>query len=51
MGKGQAAVDALAEAVQRGWLAMKAELIDVLIGSMNRRVITVNRVKGWHTKY
>ena len=51
MGKSEEAYQALYEALNKGWDAMKQSLIDGLIKSMDSRVNAVIAAKGWYTRY
>jgi transposase len=51
MGKSQHAYDQLAQAIVEAWDALDQEYINELIRGMLRRVETLRKAKGWHTKY
>jgi len=51
IGKSQHAYDQLAQAIVEAWDALDQEYIDELIRGMPRRVETLRKAKGWHTKY
>lgn len=51
LGKGQDALEALADAIEREWWALDQEEIDHIIRSMDSRVNAVNLAEGWYTKY
>jgi hypothetical protein len=50
-GKGQDVKNAMLNALQEGWEAIKPEFFEKLIKSMEKRVRAVYKAKGWYTKY
>ena len=39
------------EALQEAWAALNDEFLENLVESMERRIKTVIKADGWHTKY
>lgn len=51
MGKGQADQLAWKQAIIEGWASIDQQVLDNLLGSMQKRCQALVDAKGWHTKY
>ena len=51
MGKSEVAQLAMSRAIVEAWEAIPQSYIDNLIEGMPKRISTLKKAKGWHTKY
>ena len=43
--------DALWDTLEQAWHLIEEDILDDLVGSMQRRVQAVIKIEGWYTKY